>query len=119
MTLFRTETERGVWIEQHCVRCWLGQGIGDPERPQCPILAKAIARDRKPIEWTRNSKPQTIAQIYKCDQFATEPPRIKRADKQFEDVPLFDVTPYATEVGLVPVEGWPERPGKRKEVDHQ
>lgn len=120
MTLFRTETQRGVWIEQHCVRCWRGQGVGDPAKPQCPILAKAIARDRKPVEWDRNPRANTIAGQYKCNEFATEPPRIKRQDKQFEDVPLFDVTPYAGEhPGFVPVDGWPDRPSTGKGVDHQ
>lgn len=114
MSLFRTETERGVWIEMNCQRCWHSAAANG-----CPILIKAIARDRKPVEWDRNPRATTIAQQYKCNEQAAEPPRIKRQDKQFEDVPLFDVTPYATEVGLVPVEGWPERPGKRKEVDHQ
>lgn len=127
MSLFRTETERGVWIEMNCQRCWHyasrnvhdAHGVGDPAKPQCPILIKAIARDRKPVEWDRNLRATTIAQQYKCNEQAAESPRIKRQDKQFEDVPMFDVTPYATEVGFVPVEGWPDRPGTSKEVDHQ
>lgn len=117
MTLFRTETPRGVWIEQHCVRCWRGKDAGDPARPQCPILTKAIRTDRKPVEWQRNPRANTIAGMYKCDEFSTEPPRVKRQEQQFEDVPMFEVE--SVDVGFVPVEGWPERPGTAKEVDHQ
>lgn len=116
MSLFRSETERGVWIEMNCARCWR---YTTPDTG-CPILPKAVARDRKPPEWQRNPRANTIAGMYKCDEFATEPPRIKRQEQQFEDVPMFDVTPYASErPGYVPVEGWPERPGTVKEVDHQ
>lgn len=130
MTLFRTVTQRGVWIEEHCVRCWQGGDAGDPAKPQCPILAKAIRTERKPSEWQRNPRANTIAGMYKCNEFSTKPPRVDRQGRQqlseasnpkgYEDVPLFDVTPYASEhPGYVPVEGWPERPGTAKEVDHQ
>jgi hypothetical protein len=112
MTLFRTPTARDIWVDANCGRCWR-----DPNG--CPILEKALRTDRKPVEWTRNPRAQLMQDSIKCSEFATRPPLVKRkGEQQFEDVPLFEVTPYAVDVGYVPAEGWPEKPRKEKGGEH-
>jgi hypothetical protein len=110
MALFKTETQQGVWISQWCERCWRYDDGG------CEILKKALRRQYKPPQWQRKSRPKTIAEIYKCDEFGTQPPRIKRAEKRFEDVPMFEMGEHETH--FVPVEGWPDKPRKDKTGDH-
>lgn len=104
MTIFKTETQQGVWIEQWCVRCYRTRnGV-----TVCPILDKALSTGRKPPEWIRKQRAQTIENMIKCTQFGTKPP-VARRGKQYEDVPMFDVNELdCSPTRLVPVPGWPD-----------
>lgn len=86
--IFKNETHQDIWIEHHCERCFHGQQL-----EVCPILARALASRRKPVEWDRNPrKNATMAESIKCNSFTTQPPlNVKRVVN--EDVPMFDVTP--------------------------
>lgn len=112
MALFRTETQRDIWLAHWCERCW--------RNPDCPIVARALRRDRKPQEWERNPRAALMREAYKCNEFATKPPRTPKREQQFEDVSMFDDDAIQTgEVNLVPVEGWPDPPRRKdKEGDH-
>lgn len=110
--LFRSDTEKELWIGHWCERCHAPKPDG-----VCPILEKALSRERKPVEWTRNQRHQLAKDAYKCGSFADRPALIAKAPKQFEDVPMFDMPTH--DVHLVPVEGWPDPPDRRKETDHQ
>lgn len=110
MALFKSATHQQVWTGHWCDRCYR-------DRDACPILAKALRTNRKPPEWDRKPRAQTMADSIKCNEFGRRPPVNHRAPPRFENEPLFEVTPYSTEVGYVPVQGWPEKPGK-KGVDH-
>lgn len=107
--LFKNEVEQDSWIESNCMirKCY--------RYPGCPILARGIARQRKPREWDRNNRATTMARIYKCNAYGSNAPKPKR-EKDFEDVPMFDVTPV-DHVPMVPVENWPNRPVKHKKGD--
>lgn len=121
MTLFKTQTAQEIWIDHHCHGCFQPDEAArrlQNKDTQCPIQAKALNSDRKPVEWTRNQRASRMQDAYKCKAFQARPNRTGQKTQHFVDVPLFDVTPYAVEVGYVPVEGWPERP-KGKEVEHQ
>lgn len=111
MTLFRNQTEQEVWIGHHCDRCHSPLNTQDG----CPILTKALESQRKPRQWKRNQRVTLMKEAFKCEEFADQPPRITRAAKSFEDVPMFEVP--AEPVYLVPIENWPDRPGI-KGVDH-
>lgn len=106
--LFKTETQRGVWLEHHCKRCW--------READCAILKRALRTDRKPVEWERKSRPRTMSETYKCSEFGAQPPRITKGERQFDDVPMFDMEEH--DVHLVPVDGWPDQPKKDKTGDH-
>lgn len=111
MPLFKSNTHQGVWREHWCERCW--------HNMRCPILAGALSSQRKPRQWDRNPRAREIKDTYKCNEFTMQPPRIPKADKQFEDVSMFgDDTPYRTDVGYVPVEGWPDDPRSKRGPDH-
>ena len=83
----------------------------------CPIWAKAMKSDRKPVEWDRKPRATDMDRTITCNEYTSKPPIVRRATSVQDDVPLFDVTPYNTEVGLIPVEGWPDKP-KKDGVDH-
>lgn len=124
MSLFPSDTAREVWREHWCALCWhpdevsrreYGMGLG------CPILARAVTRDRKPVEWTRNTRATTMAGAYSCDMFLRQPAVARRKTAPCETLALFEVEP-AEETPLVPVEGWPEaqafKPAKKSRGDH-
>jgi hypothetical protein len=122
MTLFRNQTHQEIWIEHWCHTCF--QPDEAARRLQgkdtcCPILARALKPDRKtlPKEWQKMPRTEEMTRSIKCTAHEDNPPRTRRRVAENQDVPLFDETPYKTDVGFVPVDGWPERP-KRNEVDH-
>lgn len=85
--IFRNLTHRDIWIDHHCNRCHHGQ-----QTAVCPILARAITSDRKPVEWDRNTrKNATMAESIKCNSETRLPPRDTRPVVDV-DVPMFDVT---------------------------
>lgn len=108
MTLFKNDTEQDVWIEANCVvrKCY--------RNPNCPILARGIARDRKPREWDRNTRATQMKDKYKCNAYGSNAPKPQR-EKDFEDVSMFDVEPG--DKNLVPVDGWPDPPIKHSKKD--
>lgn len=122
MTLFRSNNQRDLWQDRWCHSCF--QPDEAARRVQgkdtvCPIWERAMRTDRKPVEWDRNTRTEEVWRMIKCNSYTAKPPvQKRRGEQQFEDVPLFEVTPYSTEVGFVPVDGWPERP-KKDGVDHQ
>lgn len=115
MALFTSHTHQQVWVGHHCERCFFG-GLGTAT-DRCPILARALASDRKPVEWQRMPRAKEMAGTMKCNAETRRAPVKSKADKMFEDVPMFDVEPIE-DVPYVPVEGWPDKPTKRG-VDHQ
>lgn len=115
MNLFASDTARGVWTEHWCERCHQPDevanrlhGTGDG----CPILARAIASDRKPVEWDRNTRAQTMDAAYACRAFLAKPPVARRAKAPDETLPMFDTEP--TDYHLVPVDGWPDYRARRR-----
>jgi len=118
MTPFRSNTHREIWRQRWCYTCF--QPDEAARRIQhkdtvCPIWAKAMRTGLEPVEWDRTRSDEMEKSI-KCNAYEPRPATVKR-DKQFDDVPMFDVTPYAVDVGFVPVENWPDRPTKDG-VDH-
>lgn len=92
MTLFKSETHQDIWIEHHCRRCWHGRGLGDPTQAQCPILVKALGRDRKPVEWERNTRSGALmSETMKCHNETRTAPALLARRVVDEDVPMFDV----------------------------
>lgn len=119
MTLFRSNAQRDMWIDRWCHVCFQPDEAArrlQGKDTQCPILAKALRTDRKPVEWDRNTRTDEVWRTIKCNSHTPKPP-IHRREKHFDDVPMFDETPYKVDVGFVPVEGWPDRP-KKDGVDH-
>lgn len=117
MTLFRNDTHRDIWIEHHCRTCFQPDEANrrlHGADTQCPILQRALNTDRKPVEWERNPRPQLMQDTIICNSYQDKPRKAK-ADKQFEDVGMFDVEPQ--DKLMIPVEGWPDRP-PAKGVDH-
>jgi hypothetical protein len=108
MTLFKNDVAQDVWIESNCIvtKCY--------RQPTCPILARALARDRKPREWDRNNRSTAMATAYRCNAFGERAPKPTPV-KDFEDVAMFDVEPAA--LTLAPVAGWPDRPVKHNKRD--
>lgn len=116
--LFRNDTHRDVWLDHHCHRCFQPDEAArrlHGKDTQCPIQERALRTDRKPVEWDRNPRTTTMADSIRCNEFAARPPTSK-ADKSFEDVPMFDIEP--AEIDYVPVEGWPEAPRKKGGTEH-
>jgi len=111
MAAFKSKTAQEVWVEHWCVRCYRDQDT-------CEILQKALRTNRKPKEWERNARAETMAKAVTCTEFSRKPPRPVK-HQQFEDVSMFDDDTLPTgEVGFVPVDGWPDRPKAKKDVDH-
>jgi hypothetical protein len=108
MTLFKSQVHQDIWIEHHCERC--------ARNPDCPIVLRAITTGRKPVEWKRNPRKNVLMQdTIKCEaECRTLPRQTKRVDME-QDCGLFDIEPH--KAGLVPVDGWPDRPTKDG-VDH-
>lgn len=94
MALFKNSTHQAIWMESHCGRCWHGTR-------DCPILAWALAHDRKPKAWDRNPKAQLMKDTIRCNEETQRAPRVTKRVVD-EDVPMFDVTPVV----------------QRSEVDH-
>lgn len=118
MTLFHNNTHKELWRQRWCDTCFQKDEAKrriQGKETACPIWAKAMKSDRKPPEWDRTRSDEMEKSI-KCNAYEPRPAAVKRGNK-FEDVPMFDVEPH--EAHLVPVDGWPERPCKDKEVDHQ
>lgn len=85
MSLFKSVTHQEIWIEHHCHRCW--------HNPGCPILAKALRTDRKPVEWDRNPRKNALMQdSIKCNSETRQPPTIARATVADETLSMFDVS---------------------------
>lgn len=110
-----------VWRETHCLTCFqpdeMARRLHGEERV-CPIWARAMRSDRKPVAWKRNTRAKLMTDTYTCEERVTRPalarhPKQRSSD---EDVPMFDLEPH--EIDYVPVENWPEKPRKR-ETDHQ
>jgi hypothetical protein len=110
--LFASDTARGIWTERWCDTCCqpdevakrlAGAGVG------CPIIAKAVLSDRKPREWDRNNRAQTMDAAYKCNAYTHRPPVNRRAKANDETLSLFaeDELDHA-DGHLVPVDGWPD-----------
>jgi hypothetical protein len=119
MTLFKNKTHEEIWIDHHCHRCFQPDEYSRRELGRdtiCPILAKALKTQRKPREWDRPHRPARMQDAYKCNEFQAQPQRYTRQPQQFEDVEMFKVEPQDT--SFVPVEGWPDKPKKGKDVDH-
>lgn len=121
MTLFRSNIHRDIWQQHWCHRCFQPDEAArrlHGKDSVCPIWAKAMRTGHKPVEWDRKPRATDMDRTITCNSYMDEPPIIRRAKAVAEDVPLFEVTPYAIDVGFVPVDGWPERPPKDG-VDHQ
>lgn len=120
MTLFRSQTHQEIWQMANCHTCFqpeeAARRLHGKEGSVCPIWAKAMRTDRKPVEWDRKPRAADMDRTIKCNSHTPKPP-IHRREKHFEDVPLFEVTPYKVDVGFVPVDGWIDRP-KKDGVDH-
>lgn len=108
LSLFKDDTAQDIWIEANCVvrKCY--------RQPTCPILARALARDRKPREWDRNSRATTMASVYRCNAFGEKAPK-PVVRKDFEDVPMFEVD--VKQLAYVPVEDWPDKPVRHNRKD--
>lgn len=125
MTLFRSKTHQEVWIDRWCHRCFQPNEAArriQGAQTMCPILGKALASGRKPPQWDRMPRADEMERSIRCNSFQDKPADVRRTPHQrqrdtTDDEPLFDVTPYATNIGLVPVEGWPDKPQKDG-VDH-
>lgn len=86
MTLFKNPTHQDIWIEHHCGRCHYGQAD-----TMCPILHRALHSNRKPVEWDRNPRKNTLMQdSIKCNSETRTPPATQRPRIDI-DVPMFDV----------------------------
>lgn len=120
--LFRSPLHRDIWRMRWCESCFQPDEAArrlHGKDTVCPIWAKAMREDRKPPSWDRMPRATEMEHTIKCNAYTSQPPLARRlTSTQDDNVPLFDVTPYATNIGLVPVEGWPEREPKDG-VDHQ
>jgi hypothetical protein len=74
-----------------------------------------MSTGKKPIEWERNTRTDEMQRSIKCNAYQDRPMRIVKAEQQCETEPMFELEP--AEFRLIPVEGWPDRPGKDG-VDH-
>lgn len=114
MTLFRSQVHQEIWRQRWCETCFQPDEAARRlygKDSVCPIWERAIRTNRKPVQWDRKPRATDMDRTIKCNEHASKPPITKRPSVKTEDVPLFDVTPYKTDVGFVPVEGWPDRPG--------
>jgi hypothetical protein len=94
--LFKNPTEQDIWIEKNCDRCYRSsKKTGQP----CPILMRALASGRKPPEWDRMPRAQTIDTKIRCNAR-----QVKAPTRPKEDVSMFDDE-------FIPVTS-------RKDVDH-
>ena len=122
MTLFRNDTHRDVWQMRWCHTCFQPDEAArrlHGKGTVCPIWEKAIHTQRKPPQWDRMPRADTMDRTIRCNEYTDKPPLNRRQVSQTtHDEPLLDVTPYKTDIGYVPVDGWPEKP-KKDEVDHQ
>jgi hypothetical protein len=109
MTLFPTNTARDIWAEKWCHTCFepheadkrlRGKGFG------CPIMAMALASDKKPKEWDRNSRATTADAAYTCHGYRDSPDAVRRRTVPDETLPL-ELDVDERPIGLVPV-GWPD-----------
>lgn len=97
MSLFKSVTHQEIWIEHHCGRCHFGVRVRTGQGLQCPILARALRTDRKPVEWERNPrKGALMADTIKCHKETRTPPRTERAAVPDETLSMFDVTRTVT-----------------------
>lgn len=123
MSLFPSDTARDVWRGHWCERCFQtdeadlrlhDKGFG------CPIIARALTSDRKPVQWKRNARAATMAAAYGCDSFLAKPAVNRRKKAPDETMAMFDVEP--TDRGFVPIEGWPDaeafKPARKPEGGH-
>lgn len=119
MTLFRNDTHRELWRQRWCETCYQPDEAArriQHKQARCPIWARAMQSDRKPKEWDRMPRADQMIRTIRCNEYAPQPPVIRRDKAVGEDQPMFDVEP--ADAKLVPVEGWPDKP-KPNEVDHQ
>lgn len=121
MTLFPNQTARDVWRGHWCERCFqpdeAAKRLHD-RGPGCPIIAKALERDRKPVEWVRNARAATMSVAYGCNAFMKRPAVNRRATTECVTESLFDDEPIHVTRNLVPVEGWPDYRAKGNGTDH-
>jgi len=121
MTLFRNSTHQEMWRQHWCETCFQPDEAArriQGKATQCPIWEKAMRTGRKPPEWDRMPRADEMVKTIRCNEHTPRPPINKRAPSNEITEPLFDVTPYKIDVGYVPVDGWPQRPGP-DEVAHQ
>jgi hypothetical protein len=123
VSLFPSDTARDIWRGHWCERCFQpdeadfrlhGNGFG------CQIIARALSSDRKPREWDRNTRAQTMSAAYGCNAFLAKPAVARRGKAPDETLPMFELEP-ADGRALVPVDGWPDyraEQGKPKKADH-
>lgn len=120
MTLFRSDTHQELWRQRWCETCFqpdeAARRLMDKESV-CPIWERALRTGRKPVQWDRNPRADEMVRLIRCNEYTDRPPVTRRAVADTEDQPMFDVTPYATDVGYIPVPGWPEKP-KKDGVNH-
>lgn len=117
MGVFKSKLAQEVWTEHWCARCYRMPG-GVIDQANCSILSKALRTNRKPKEWERNPRADTMAGQAKCLEYNRKPPRSTKT-KQYEDVSMFDDdTLHSDGRRFVPVDGWPDSPDRTKGVDH-
>jgi hypothetical protein len=121
MALFKNPTHRSIWLENWCHRCFQPDEAMrriQGKDTQCPILAGALGTGRKPKEWDRMPRADTMAKSIRCNAFSPRPEltKTKTVPNPLLEPPMFDVEPH--EISYVPVDGWPDRPSDQG-VDHQ
>jgi hypothetical protein len=113
MTLFRNKTHEQIWIDRWCHTCYqpneAARRLHNAET-MCPILGRALASDRKPVEWDRMPRAQEMDHTIKCNSYQDKPPIVRRGTTETGDVPMFDLTPEQAAAHLHKIEGWPEKP---------
>lgn len=121
MTLFKNQTHQEVWQQRWCGTCFQPDEAArrlHGKNTQCPIWAHAISTGRKPVQWDRMARADQMDRTIRCNTYQDSPSVTRRPVAENEGVPLFDDTPFKTDVGFVPVDGWPEKPRKKHGTDH-
>lgn len=73
--IFRNDVHRDIWIEHNCANCFQPDEVArrfQGAQRECPILKRALASGRKPVEWER-TRSDLMAKSIKCTEFAPTP----------------------------------------------